>query len=246
MSGKSFSRQSALIIGATGQTGRLLLQNLLVSPHFTRVGEYGRRLTPTGEITAGQDKLEQKVIDFEKLQESGLSSGKWDVVFITMGTTKATAGSAEAFEKIDREYVINAAKEARSADVPQRLVYLSSAGSNSSSPFLYPKSKGLTEEGLAKIGYTDTIVFRPGFLAGTNRGEHRLAESIFGKVTCLLSYVSASVEIQISTLAKAMATAGRLGSEGLPAVAGATQAGKDAKFTLISNAGSMKLAEYKD
>src|SRR6266567_717500 len=75
--------QSALIIGATGQAGRHLLQNLLISPHFTRVGEYGRRLTPSEQIINGKDKLEQKVIDFEKLQESGLKQGKWDVVFIT-------------------------------------------------------------------------------------------------------------------------------------------------------------------
>ena len=75
--------QSALIIGATGQTGRHLLKTLLASPHFTHVSEYGRRVTPKDEITTGIDKLEQKVIDFEKLQDSGLSQGKWDVVFIT-------------------------------------------------------------------------------------------------------------------------------------------------------------------
>jgi len=55
----------------------------LSSPHFTRVGEYGRRLTPSEELTTGKDKLEQKVIDFERIQESNLKDGKWDVVFIT-------------------------------------------------------------------------------------------------------------------------------------------------------------------
>jgi oxidoreductase len=47
------------------------------------VGEYGRRLTPAEHIINGKDKLEQKSIDFEKLQESGLKEGNWDVVFIT-------------------------------------------------------------------------------------------------------------------------------------------------------------------
>lgn len=77
------SGKSALLIGATGQTGRHVLQNVLSSSHFTRVGEYGRRVTPSEEITTGKDKLEQKVIDFEKIEESGLKDGKWDVVFIT-------------------------------------------------------------------------------------------------------------------------------------------------------------------
>ncbi|KAF8809519.1 hypothetical protein BYT27DRAFT_7337251 [Phlegmacium glaucopus] len=243
----ALSPRSALIVGATGQTGRHLLQSLLASPHFTRVGEYGRRVTSPRDITAGKDKLEQKVIDFEKIQESGLKQGKWDVVFITLGTTKADAVSTEAFEKIDREYVINTAKEARSAELAtQRLVYLSSGGANPNTPFLYLKSKGLTEEALAGIGYSDTIIFRPSLFTGVNRREPRIGETVLGKVTSLLSYLSNSFEIQISVLGQAISTAGRLGSQGLPDVASATQIGKDgAKFTVINNAGAIKLAEWK-
>lgn len=79
------SGKSALIIGATGAVGKHLLRELLNSPDFTKVGEYGRRVTSTtllGDATS-LGKLEQKVIDFEKLGEAGLKDGKWDVVFIT-------------------------------------------------------------------------------------------------------------------------------------------------------------------
>jgi hypothetical protein len=38
------------------------------------------------QIGAGKDKLEQKTIDFEKLEESGLKEGKWDAVYITFVT----------------------------------------------------------------------------------------------------------------------------------------------------------------
>ena len=80
-------------------------------------------MTSLSDIKTGKDKLEQKVIDFEKIHEYGLKQGKWDVVFITyvciyfwhvrradflncsLGVTKSNAGSAEAFEKIDRESV---------------------------------------------------------------------------------------------------------------------------------------------
>lgn len=79
----ALSPRSALIFGATGQAGRHLLQSLLASPHFTRVGEYGRKVTSPSDIKIGKDKLEQKVIDFEKIQDYGLKQGKWDVVFIT-------------------------------------------------------------------------------------------------------------------------------------------------------------------
>ena len=112
-----------MILGATGATGRHLLQELLQSSTFTRFGEYGRRVTPGDNITTGKEKLEQKTIDFEKLEEAGLKDGKWDIVYITyvysgltaipsllmrarllsLGSTRAAAGSAAAFEKIDKE-----------------------------------------------------------------------------------------------------------------------------------------------
>lgn len=40
-------------------------------------------MTPLEHITVGKEKLEQKTIDFEKVDQAGLATGKWDVVFIT-------------------------------------------------------------------------------------------------------------------------------------------------------------------
>ncbi len=56
------------------------------------------------------------------------------------------------------------------------------------------RSKGLTEQGLASLGYTETIVFRPGFLSQANRSDRRISENFFSKITGVLSYVSSSVE----------------------------------------------------
>ncbi|KAH7919280.1 hypothetical protein BV22DRAFT_1041066 [Leucogyrophana mollusca] len=235
--------QSALILGATGATGKHLLAQLLASPHFSRVGEYGRRVSSLEgrESEAARGKLEQKVIDFENLGESGMKEGKWDVVFVTLGTTRASAGSAAAFEKIDREYVVNAAKEAKTDDPEhkQRIVYLSSSGANASSPFLYPRSKGLTELALARLGYADTIVFQPGFLRGAERPDKRVAETVFGYITGAMSHFSPSVEIEVPLLAKSILDAGRLGTSSLPASIGATKAGADnAWYTIIGNRGA--------
>ena len=41
----------------------------------------------------------------------------------------------------------------------------------------YARSKGLTEQALAELGYKDTIVFRPAALSNTNRPEFRFAET---------------------------------------------------------------------
>ncbi|KAG5641295.1 hypothetical protein DXG03_005559 [Asterophora parasitica] len=237
------SGKTALLLGATGAVGKKVLTELLRSPDFTKVAEYGRRVTDVGAITTGKDKLVQKTIDFEKLGESGLKDGKWDVVFIALGTTRNAAGSAEAFEKIDREYVLNAAREAKVDTLDQRLVYVSSAGANSKSSFLYPRSKGLTENGLAALGYNDTIIFRPGFLAGAGRPQSNLAASALPPVASFLSLFSNRIQIQTATLAKSIIKAGLLGSSELPAAVRATKEGQEgATFTVIDNPGALTLA----
>ncbi|KAJ6537774.1 hypothetical protein B0H19DRAFT_1382479 [Mycena capillaripes] len=237
-------RKTALILGATGQVGGYLLKELLASPNITRVGEFGRRTTPLNGLTTGKDKLEQKVIDFEKPEAAGLNEGKWDLVFITLGTSAKAAGSSEAFERIDREYVINAARAAKSDSHPQRLVYLSSVGADTKSHFLYLRSKGLTEEGLASLGYQETIVFRPGFLAGTERSDVRIGEKVAVALGTFVSLFTSGMQIDISILAKGLAKAGQIGSAGLPKAAAATQTGKDgARFILVGNSGAIALAK---
>lgn len=94
--------KSALLLGGTGAVGKQLLAELLASDEWTRVGEYGRRVSTPPST---QTKLEQKVIDFEDLGKANMKAGRWDVVFVTLGTTRANAGSAAQFEKIDRECV---------------------------------------------------------------------------------------------------------------------------------------------
>lgn len=237
---------TALILGATGATGRLLLRELLANDQWSKVGEYGRRVTPEADLPQNRGKLEQKTINFENLEAAGLKDGRWDVVFVTLGTTRANAGSAEMFEKIDREYVVNACKAAKTDDPehPQRVVYLSSGGANPSSYFLYPRSKGLTELGIARLGYADTIVFRPGFLRGAQRANKRFAETIAGYVTGAASHFTSSVEIHVPVLANAIMKAGILGSSGLRPAVGATKAGQeDAEFTLIDNKGALVLGQ---
>lgn len=138
--------RSALIVGATGQVGRHLLRELLASPTYTRVAEYGRRVTPLDDLPAEhRAKLVQKTVDFEHLDDAAWKEGQFATVYITLGTTRATAGSAAAFEKIDREcvasylclqlaveltccvgsYVVNAAKAAKVDGAQQTIVYLS-------------------------------------------------------------------------------------------------------------------------
>lgn len=239
------SGQSALLIGATGATGKHVLRELLTSPHFTRVGEMGRRITAKEQLPRGsQGKLEQKVINFEKLEDAELQKGKWDVVFITMGTSIKAAGSPQNFERFDREFVVNAAKAARTDDANQRLIYLSANYSNPDASALYLRSKGLTEQALAALGYGDMIVFRPVFLRNAERAGFRPVEAILSPITAVLSWLSSSFTVDVRALARSIRIAGELGTPGLPSVASPTKRALGGNaFTTISNKGSVLLAK---
>jgi len=233
---------TALLIGATGLIGKLLLPDLLTSSHFNRVGEFGRRVTKPAPPGA-DGKLVQRTIDFEKLGDSGLKDESWDVVYITLGTTKAIAGSKAAFTKIDKEYVVNAAREARVPGRKQRLVYVSSALISTWSPIFFSRSKALTEAALAEIGYDEFISLRPGvFLNFDRSGTNREGEVLPGFLNILAYFLP---WIDVHDLSIATRLAGELGTAGLPNVAGAASFSSDRKHphTVIYNAGITALAK---
>jgi len=231
---------TALLIGATGLIGKHLLPQLLESTHFTQVGEFGRRVTSFSE--SNPTKLQQRVIDFEKLSEAGLKDGSWDVIYITLGTTKAIAGSKAAFTKIDKDYVVNAAREARVPDKKQRLVYLSSVGANARSPVFYSRSKGETEAELAAIGYDDFIVLRAGMFDNPDRsGTSRDGENLPAIQQLMGRLIAPS--IKVPEIVKTILAAGELGSKGLPKEAGASSYAKDSShpYIVIENEGMKAL-----
>ncbi|KAF8509362.1 hypothetical protein BU17DRAFT_98988 [Hysterangium stoloniferum] len=239
------SGQTALILGATGATGKHLLRELLGSPHFTRVGEFGRRTTPLdAEGMVNPEKLVQKTMDLAKPEEAGLKDEKWDVIFIALGTTRKRAGGIENFRKIDQEYVVKAAETAKNSSIKQRLIYISYANADSSSSIPYAKSKGETEGRLAALGYDDTILFRPGVLLDTNRTDGEVLERAFQWVVRPFTALSNKLAIPVADLAKAVRITGILGSSGLPPPAEAIIEEKGgAKYTVIGNAGAINLAK---
>lgn len=88
--------QSALLIGATGLIGKLILPVLVSSTSkFSRVGEFGRRVT-TDLAVADKTKLVQKAIDFEKIGEAGMKDESWDVVYITYAASLRVTPSLES------------------------------------------------------------------------------------------------------------------------------------------------------
>jgi Predicted nucleoside-diphosphate-sugar epimerases len=172
---------SCLIAGATGLVGSALLAQLLNDPACHSITVLARR--PLGPIELDQEaraKLRVIIADFDRMWEA-LDDVSVDVVFCTLGTTIRTAGSQEAFRKVDYDYPLGLAEWAGHTGARHYLV-ITSLGASSSSAFFYNRVKGELEEQLALLPLESVRIFRPSLLLGP-RQSFRLGETIGAAVS---------------------------------------------------------------
>ncbi|XP_061860001.1 oxidoreductase HTATIP2 isoform X1 [Colius striatus] len=130
--------RACFVLGASGETGRALVRELLARRPFARVTLIGRRRLSLGEETGAA--VEQVVVeDFERLSEHASAFQGHDVGFCCLGTTRAKAG-ADGFVRVDRDYVAQAAELARAGGC-KHFVLQSSQGADPRSRFLYLRVK---------------------------------------------------------------------------------------------------------
>ncbi|WP_264537485.1 NAD(P)H-binding protein [Flavobacterium sp. N1736] len=163
----------ALVIGATGATGELLVDELLADKEYESVVIFVRR--PTGK---SHPKLTEQIVDFSKIDNyKELIVG--DVIFSCLGTTLKTAGSKENQWKIDFEIPAGFAKAAKENGVSS-FVLLSSYGASAKSNVYYSQIKGKLEDQIAELHFEQYIIFRPGLLLRPD--TDRFGEKISAKI----------------------------------------------------------------
>ena len=170
----------ALIIGATGATGKGLVQILLNDPDYTAVVIFVRRASG---IT--HPKLSEIITDFDKL-EAVAEQIKGDVWFSCLGTTLKAAGSKEKQWHIDYEIPLKFAAIARRNGIPAT-VLLSAYGASTTSNVFYSKMKGRLEESIDALAFDQYIIFRPGLLLrkDTDRFGERIMSGLLNFVNTL-------------------------------------------------------------
>lgn len=197
----------ALLAGATGLIGGMLLEKLLASPEYARVIVLARRPLPRAH-----DKLQVEIVDFGRLP----ALPAVDDVFCCLGTTIRKAGSQEAFRRVDHDYVLALAQRARAAG-SARFLMVSALGADASSRVFYNRVKGETERDIAVTGL-DAWFFRPSLLDGPreeNRPGERLALVVMRVIGPLMVGPLARYRaIPASTVAQAML---RVAGNGQPA-----------------------------
>lgn len=173
----------ALVAGATGVVGRQVVEQLLADRDVSLVNILARR--PTGR---SHERLVEFVTDFDDLARFAERNPQMlsvDAVFCCLGTTLKAAGSREAFEKVDYEYVKVLAELAAARQVP-RFLLISAVGAYARSPAFYSRVKGRVEDAVSTLPFKSLHVLRPSLLLG-ERQEHRPGEAMAQKFAPLLS-----------------------------------------------------------
>ncbi len=144
----------ALILGATGATGKELVKELLNNPNFYKISVFGRRV-----LDIENKKLFKYKIDFSELNKiKKLLLG--DILFSALGTTLKQAGGKKQQFLVDYTYQYEFAKIAVENGT-KNYSLVSSTGADKNSFFFYPKIKGELEESIKKLPFNKIQIFQP-------------------------------------------------------------------------------------
>lgn len=157
----------ALIIGATGLVGRAVIESFGATP----VTVLARR------AVEGLALHHKQIVASSERWADIIAAEKPAVLISCLGTTIRQAGSQAAFQAVDHDLVLAAARGAKSGGTPH-MITVSSVGAAARSANFYLRTKGETEDGLGALGFDRLDLIRPGLLRGDRPGPQRLGEGI--------------------------------------------------------------------
>lgn len=202
----------ALVIGATGATGKDLVNQLLNDKEFDEVDIFVRK-----PIDIQNNKLKVHVVNFEKPEE-WKDMVKGDVAFSCLGTTLKDAGSKEAQKKVDFDYQYEFAKAAKENEV-EDYILVSAYGANPQSKIFYSKMKGELEEAVKQLHFNKITIFKPGMLERKN--SERTGEVLGSRIIKFankLGLLESQKPLPTDILAKAMINSSKIKSNGYSSI----------------------------
>ena len=172
--------KTAILLGATGLTGGILLQKLLKDPRYGKI-----ILFPRSSVKIKNSKIEEHLVDLFQL-EKYKEQFKADQVFCYIGTTKSKTPNEETYRKIDYGIPVTAAKLCKENGISTFCV-ISALGANPESGMFYNKTKGEMQRDVLAQKIKNTYIFQPSLIAG-DRGEKRFFENVAKQVMKILNY----------------------------------------------------------
>ena len=163
-------KKTAIILGATGLTGSILLQKLIKDERYETIKLFSRSKI---------EDLPNKVIQFTgNLLELHHFKADFtaDEVYCCIGTTAKKTPDKTLYKKIDDGIPVAAAKLSKENNIATFLV-VSAMGANKKSSVFYNKTKGDMEHDVLQQNIKNTVVLRPSLIGG-ERKERRILEKI--------------------------------------------------------------------
>jgi uncharacterized protein YbjT (DUF2867 family) len=203
----------AIVIGATGLVGNLILHELLKDPQFSEVRIFVRKTT--GIKNPKLMEFVSSMTDINELKSDIIG----DVLFNALGTTIKQAGSKEEQQRVDRDLPVSFAIIASDNGVGVML-NVSSVGANINGGF-YLQTKAEMESGTEKYFPGKVFHFRPGLLVGERRNFRSAEKFAMGVMKIMDPLLIGSSKkyrsMPVDKLAKAMVSLSK-SPEGRPNV----------------------------
>ena len=178
--------RTAFVAGATGYTGRALIEELR-----------GRGIRTVAHVRSDSSRREEwrtrfeaagAVVDLTPWDEDALAATlariRPHAVFALLGTTRARmrrSGGRDSYQSVDYGLTAMLLRAVRRSAPEARFLYLSSAGVGPSARGEYLRVRWRLEQEIRSSGIAWTIV-RPAFITGDDRQESRPLERIAGSV----------------------------------------------------------------
>ncbi|GAA4276618.1 NAD(P)H-binding protein [Aquimarina mytili] len=163
--------KTAIILGATGLTGGILVQQLINDDRYNKIKLFSRK---SAQIS--HPKIEEYIIDMLELRDSA-SDFTADEVFCCIGTTTSKTSNKDLYHKIDYGIPVSAARLCKTNKIPVFIV-ISALGANASSTIFYNRTKGEMEEAVLEFDIPKTHILQPSLIGG-KREEKRPGEYFF-------------------------------------------------------------------
>lgn len=175
------SSKTAILLGASGLCGGILLEQLIQDKNYAKIKVFAR-----SPLAIQSDKIEMHLCDLLQLEEQE-AHFTGDVVFCCIGTTKAKTKDPILYRKIDGGIPRAAANLAKNKGISSFIV-ISALGANPRSSIAYNQIKGKMEQDVLAENIPHTFILQPSLILG-DRNEKRSLEAISMKIFRFLSFL---------------------------------------------------------
>ncbi|MDP2721561.1 MAG: NAD(P)H-binding protein [Bacteroidales bacterium] len=163
-------KKTAIILGASGLTGSLLLNQLIADDRYDSIKVFTRK--SLGKQPSKVHEFVGDILNLDKFKKHFTGNE----VYVCIGTTAKKTPDKALYHEIDFGIPVAAAQLCVENHIETFLV-VSAMGANVKSRIFYNRTKGEMEQKVLSKNIPNTYILRPSFIGG-NREEHRPGEKI--------------------------------------------------------------------